>query len=156
MPKIIEGHLSAQGMKFAIVVSRFNSMITESLLAGALDTITRHGGKPDDQVVVYVPGGWEIPLAVKRVLETQKKIDGVIALGCVMRGQTTHNEYISAEAAKQIEGLSLEHNKPVSFGVLTPDSTEQALERAGMKHGNKGSEAAAAAIEMVSLLKNLS
>ena len=155
MPKIIEGQLSAQGMKFAIVVSRFNSIITESLLAGALDTIERNGGKSDDQLVIKVPGGWEIPLAVKRILETHKKIDGVIALGCVMRGQTTHNEYISAEAAKQIGGLSMDHNKPVSFGVLTPDTTEQALDRAGMKHGNKGCEAAAAAIEMVSLLNQL-
>lgn len=155
-PKSIEGNLKADGMRFALVVSRFNSMVTESLLNGALDSLRRHGANPEEQLVFRVPGGWEIGLAVQRILESETlQVDGVIALGCVMRGATTHNEHIAGEVTKQLAHLSLEHSTPVSFGVLTPDTIEQALERSGMKLGNKGAEAADAAIEMVNLLRQI-
>lgn len=150
----LEGTLRADGMRFALVVSRFNSMVTEALLAGALDSLRRHGANPEEQVIVHVPGGWEIGLAVQRILKSKThKVDGVIALGCVMRGATSHNEHIAGEVTKQLAHLSLEHSIPVSFGVLTPDTIEQALERSGLKLGNKGCEAAEAAIEMVNLLR---
>ncbi|MDX1972860.1 MAG: 6,7-dimethyl-8-ribityllumazine synthase [Candidatus Sumerlaeia bacterium] len=155
-PKEFEGILHAEGMRFALVVSRFNALVTESLLAGALDCLKRHGATVADQVVVRVPGGWEIGLAVQHILKSQQlKVHGIIALGCVMRGSTTHNEYINGELTKQLSHLSLEHHIPVSFGVLTPDTMEQALERSGLKMGNKGAEAAEAGIEMVSLLRRL-
>lgn len=154
MPKTIEGHLSAAGLKFGIVVSRFNSLVTEALLQGAMDCLVRHGAKADEQLVVRVPGGWELPLAAKKLVE-RGGIDGVIALGCVMKGSTPHNEYIINEAAKGLGALGMEAGVPVSFGVLTPNSLEQALERAGLKMGNKGAEAAEAAIEMANLVKAL-
>jgi 6,7-dimethyl-8-ribityllumazine synthase len=146
------GTLNAAGMKFAIVVSRFNALVTQELLAGAMDCLVRHGARAEDQSVVWVPGGWEIPLAAKMALD-RGGIDGVIALGCVMKGQTTNNDLIAAEISKGLGVLSLQFGLPVCFGVLTPSSLEQALERAGAKMGNKGSEAAAAAIEMASLRK---
>lgn len=145
-PKHISAKMDASGLRFAIVVSRYNSLVTKELLAGALDVIERHGGNPAEQTVVWAPGGFEIPLLVREVLET-KKFDGVIALGCVMRGQTPHNEYIASEVAKGLASLALQYGKPVSFGVLTPDTLEQALERSGLKMGNKGAEAALAAME---------
>lgn len=154
MPKEIEGQLNAAGMKFGIVVSRFNSLVTEALLAGALDCLKRHGASADEQIIVRVPGGWELPLAAKALIE-RGGIDGVIALGCVMKGSTPHNDYIVNEAAKGLGMLGLEKGVPVSFGVLTPNTLEQALERSGLKMGNKGAEAAEAAIEMVSVLKRM-
>ena len=154
MPKEIQGNLVATGLKFAFVVSRFNSTVTDRLLEGAMDCVVRHGANPEEQAVIRVPGGWELPLAVKAVLD-RGGIDGVIALGCVMKGQTTHNEYIAAESAKVLGSLSVERGIPVSFGVLMPATLEQALERSGLKMGNKGVEAAEAAIEMANLLKQL-
>ena len=138
--------MDASGLRFAIIVSRFNSMVTKELLGGALDAIERHGGSPKDQTVVWAPGTFEIPFLVREVLETGK-FDGVIALGCVMRGETPHNEYIASEAAKGLAALSVQYGKPVGFGILTPDTLEQALERSGLKMGNKGAEAALAVIE---------
>lgn len=155
MTNRIEGGMNAEGLRFALVVSRFNSLVTEELLSGALDCLRRHGAKEEDQSVVMVPGGWEIPVVVKRVLE-KGGVDGVIALGCVMKGSTPHNELIAHEAAKGLGQLGMEYGIPVSLGVLTPNSLEQALERSGLKMGNKGSEAAAAAIETVNVLKKLS
>lgn len=154
MPRTIEGDMNAKGMKFAIVASRFNALVTESLVDGAVDTLVRHGASADDIVIVRVPGGWELPFAAKKVLE-RGGIDALVALGCVMRGETPHNEYITSEAVKGLGMLGMEHGIPVAFGVLTPNTMEQALERAGLKMGNKGSEAAAAAIEMVNLAKKL-
>lgn len=145
--KEISVPLDAKGLKFAVVVSRFNALVTKELLEGAIETIVRHGGKAADQTVIWVPGGFEIPFAVKQALK-KGGFDAVIALGCVMKGATSHNDHIAAAVTSGIASLSLEFDVPVTFGVLTPDTTEQALERAGLKMGNKGSEAAAAAIEM--------
>lgn len=147
---IYEGHLQAQGFHFTIVVSRFNSHITIPLLAGAQDCLKRHGGTEAD--VVWVPGAFEIPLAAQRVAQS-KKADAVICLGAVIRGATPHFDYVCAEAAKGVGAVSLKENIPVIFGVLTTDSIEQAIERAGTKAGNKGWDAALSAIEMVSLLQ---
>ncbi len=152
MAQVIEGDMDGRGMKFGIVVSRFNSLVTNELLAGALDVLVRHGAKEKDQVVVRVPGGWEIPIAA-RALAKKGGIDGIIALGCVMKGQTSHDEHIAAEVSKGLAAVSAEFNLPVMHGVLTPATLEQALERAGMKMGNKGAEAATAAIEIVNVLK---
>lgn len=154
-PKEYSAPLDAKGLRFALIVSRFNSLVTKELLAGALDTIERHGGKVEEQTVVWAPGSFEIPIVAKAVLE-KGGFDGIIALGCVMKGATTHNEYIAAEVTKGLASLGLEYNVPVAFGVLTPETLEQALERAGMKMGNKGSEAAAAAIETARLKKMIS
>ncbi len=154
MPKTIEGDLNAKGAKFAIVASRFNALVTNALVDGAVDCLVRHGAKDEDILVVRVPGGWELPLAAKRILQ-RGGVDAVIALGCVMRGETPHNEYITAECVKGLGQLSMQHDVPVTFGVLTPNTLEQALERSGLKMGNKGAEAAEAAIEMVSLGKKL-
>jgi 6,7-dimethyl-8-ribityllumazine synthase len=154
MPKEIHGSMNAQGMRFGIVVSRFNSLITQELLAGAMDCLVRHGADGDAQTVVFVPGGWEIAPAAKALL-AKADVDGVIALGCVMKGATPHNDYIAADVARGLGTLSLESGKPVTFGVLTPNTLEQALERAGAKMGNKGAEAAAAAIELANVLKQL-
>ncbi len=147
-PAHVSGKLDASGLRFAIIVSRYNSLVTKELLEGALDAIERHAGSRKDQLVVWSPGGFEIPLLVREVLETGR-FDGVVALGCVMRGETPHNEYIAAEASKALASLSLQYGKPVGFGVLTPDTLEQALERSGLKMGNKGAEAALAVIEAV-------
>ncbi|MBI5153782.1 6,7-dimethyl-8-ribityllumazine synthase [Candidatus Poribacteria bacterium] len=154
MPAEISGELNAAGMRFALVVSRFNSLVTQELLNGALDTLKRHGADPDEQTVLWAPGGWELPL-VAQCAAKKGGVDGLIVLGCVMKGQTANNEYIANEIAKALGQLSLHHGIPVAYGVLTPNSLEQALERAGLKMGNKGAEAAAAAIEMVSLLRKL-
>ena len=152
MPRVFEGKLSAQGMRFAVVAARFNSFITERLLAGALDVIHRHGGDPDGVDVAWVPGGFELPLAVKAVAETGR-YDAVIALGCVIRGATPHFDYVASEVSKGLAHVGLDAGLPVAFGVLTTDSIEQAIERAGTKAGNKGADAALAAIEMVDLLR---
>ncbi|HPG38483.1 MAG TPA: 6,7-dimethyl-8-ribityllumazine synthase [bacterium] len=150
MPRILEGQYSAKGKKFAIVVSRFNELISKKLLEGALDCLARHGGNTDDVDIAWVPGAFEIPVATKRFAAT-KKYDAIICLGAVIRGATPHFEYIAAEVTKGIAQVSLEFGLPVSYGVITPDTLEQALERAGTKAGNKGWDAGMSAIEMADL-----
>jgi len=151
----LEGNLSAQGGKFCIVSSRFNSFIVEQLEGGAIDAIVRHGGDKASITLVKVPGAFELPVAVQRVAAA-KKFDAIIVLGAVIRGGTPHFEYVAGECVKGIAQVSLQHDVPVSFGVLTVDTIEQAIERAGTKAGNKGAEAALSAIEMVSLFNNMS
>lgn len=150
--KIYEGKLIAEGQKFGIVVGRFNEFIGGKLLSGALDAFKRHGVNEEDVEIAWVPGAFEIPLAAKKMAKS-KKYDGVICLGAVIRGATPHFEYVSNEVTKGIAHVSLETEIPVIFGVLTTDSIEQAIERAGTKAGNKGYEAAVTAIEMANLLK---
>ncbi|GAB4436189.1 MAG: 6,7-dimethyl-8-ribityllumazine synthase [bacterium] len=152
--KIIEGKIEGKGLKFAIVVSRFNSFITEQLLLGALDALKRHGVNETDITIVKVPGSYEIPLVCKK-LTAKNQFDAVIALGAVIRGNTPHFDYVAAEVAKGVAQVTLETGKPVIFGVLTTDTIEQAIERAGTKAGNKGYDAAINAIEMAKLLKEL-
>jgi len=147
----LEGELDASGLNVGIVVSRFNDLITGKLLDGALDTLTRHGASEDDIDVARVPGSFEIPLMAKRMAESGD-YDAVIALGAVIRGETPHFEYVSNEATKGVAKATLDTDVPISFGVLTTDTTEQAINRAGVKQGNKGSEAAESAIEMANLL----
>ena len=154
MPTLIEGHLNATGMRFALVAGRFNSFITERLLEGALDAIRRHGGDTDTADIVWVPGAYEIPLAVQGAAKSGK-YDAIIALGTVIRGATPHFDYVAGEVSKGIGHVMLEQSIPVSFGVLTTDTIEQAVERAGTKAGNKGSDAAKAAIEMVDVMRKL-
>jgi len=154
MPKIVEGNLQAKGLKFAIIVSRFNDFISERLLGGALDALVRSGALDADIQVVKVPGAWEIPLTAKKLAEKQT-CDAIVCLGAVIRGNTPHFEYVSAEVSKGIAAVSLDHGIPVTFGVLTTDNIEQAIERAGSKAGNKGWDAAQAAIEMANLMKKL-
>jgi 6,7-dimethyl-8-ribityllumazine synthase len=153
-PVAVEGDLSAEGMKFAIVVARWNAVITERLLEGALDALLRSGAKRTDIQVVRVPGAWEIPAAA-RTLATLGKVDAIIPLGCLLRGETAHYEAIYNEVSRGIGQSQQETGIPHSFGVLTCESLEQALNRAGIKAGNKGFEAAVAAIEMVSLRRKL-
>jgi 6,7-dimethyl-8-ribityllumazine synthase len=152
--RTIEGKLNGEGLKFALVVSRFNSFITERLLEGALDCLRRQGVADDDLTVARVPGAWEIPVVVQRLAQG-KAYDGVICLGAVIRGSTPHFDYVAAEVSKGIAMVSLETGMPISFGILTTETLEQAIERAGSKAGNKGFAAAEAAIEMVNLLKGL-
>lgn len=153
MVRVVEGDLQGQGAKFAIVVSRFNSFITERLLEGALDALRRHGVEEKGITVIRVPGAFELPLAVRRAAE--QKVDAVVALGALIRGGTPHFDYLSAEVTKGVAQAMLETGVPVSFGVLTTDTVEQAVERAGTKAGNKGAEAAQSAIEMVNLLRKM-
>ncbi|SHK51912.1 6,7-dimethyl-8-ribityllumazine synthase [Thermocrinis minervae] len=152
--KLYEGHLKAEGFSFGIVASRFNSLLVDKLVDGALDCLRRHGAQEDRIVLVKVPGSWEIPLAVKELTQ-RDHIDAVIALGVLIRGQTPHFEYIANEVSKSLAQISLETGKPVTFGIITADTLEQAVERAGTKQGNKGWEAAMSAIEMVNLLKSM-
>jgi 6,7-dimethyl-8-ribityllumazine synthase len=152
--KVVEGKLKADGIKFAIAVSRFNSFITERLLEGALDCLRRHGCSDDDVEVFKTPGSFELPLVAKKLAKSSK-YDAVIVLGAVIRGETPHFDYVAAEVSKGVAQVSLETEKPVIFGVLTTDSVEQAIDRAGAKAGNKGWEAALAAIEMANLLKEM-
>lgn len=152
--KTYEGQLSAQGGKFCIVASRFNSFIVAQLEAGAIDALIRHGADPDDIHLVKAPGAFELPVVVQRVAAS-KKYDAIIAIGAVIRGGTQHFEYVAGECVKGIAHIALQYDVPVCFGVLTVDTIEQAIERAGTKAGNKGAEAALSAIEMASLLKNL-
>jgi 6,7-dimethyl-8-ribityllumazine synthase len=154
MPKTYEGQLTAEGRKFGIVVSRFNSIFTERLLEGALDALYRHGATEDDVSVARVPGGFEIPLAAK-VMAESAKYDAVICLGAVIQGETPHANYINAEVTKGIAHVSLHTGIPVAYGVITPNTLEQAIERSGSKAGNKGWEAALSAIEMVNLINGL-
>jgi 6,7-dimethyl-8-ribityllumazine synthase len=153
MVRVIEGDLQGQGVKVSIVVSRFNSFITDRLLEGALDALRRHGVEEKGITVVRVPGSFEIPLGVRRA--AGQKVDAVIALGALIRGGTPHFDYLSAEVTKGVAQVMLETGVPVAFGVLTTDTVEQAIERAGTKAGNKGAEAAQSALEMVSLLRRM-
>jgi len=150
----IEGDLTIRNARFGIIVARFNSFITESLLSGAVDTLVRHGADEKDIRTVYVPGAFEMPLVAKR-MAASKRYDAIIALGAVIRGGTPHFEYVAGECTKGLAQVGMEYNLPLAFGVLTVDSIEQAIERAGTKAGNKGAEAAMSAIEMVNLLRNL-
>ena len=150
MPKILEGVISAKGFKFAVVVSRFNDFISSKLVEGAMDALNRHGANEDDITLVKVPGAFEIPIAAKK-LASGNEFDAIICLGAVIRGATSHFDYVASEVAKGIAVVSLESNIPVTFGVLTTDNLEQAIERAGSKAGNKGWDSAMAAMEMASL-----
>ncbi|HEY8530461.1 MAG TPA: 6,7-dimethyl-8-ribityllumazine synthase [Paenibacillaceae bacterium] len=154
MPNVYEGHFSAQGLKFAIVVSRFNELISSKLLGGALDALRRHGAKDEDVDVAWVPGSFEIPLIARKMAESGK-YNAVIALGAVIRGATPHFDYVSNEVSKGVAAAAMQTGVPVIFGVLTTDTIEQALERAGTKAGNKGWDAAMSAIETANLLKAL-
>lgn len=154
MPKIVEGIVSAKSKKIGIVVARFNSFITERLLEGALDCLNRHGAKDTDITVVRIPGAFEIPLVAKKMAKS-KKFDAVICLGAVIRGSTPHFDYIAAETTKGIALTGMQTDVPVIFGVLTTDTIEQAIERAGTKQGNKGWDAAMTAMEMVNLLSKI-
>ncbi|MFT5838061.1 MAG: 6,7-dimethyl-8-ribityllumazine synthase [Flavobacteriales bacterium] len=152
---IIEGNIRATGKKFALVVSRFNSFVVESLVDGALDALERHGEvNEQDITLVRVPGAYELPIAAKKLAE-QKKYDAIIALGAVIRGGTPHFEFVAGECNKGLAQVSLDFGIPVSFGVITTDSIEQAIERSGTKAGNKGAEAAVSALEMVNVLANI-
>ena len=152
--KIIEGTLNAKGLRFAIVVSRFNDFINAKLLDGCLDALSRHGAEDGKISIVRVPGSFEIPLMAKKLADSGN-YDAIICLGAVIRGATPHFEYISAEVTKGIAKVTLDSGIPVAFGILTTDNIEQAIERAGTKSGNKGWDAALAAVEMVNLLKAL-
>jgi 6,7-dimethyl-8-ribityllumazine synthase len=152
--KILEGELQAKGLKFAIVVSRFNDFITSKLLDGAKDALLRHGAKEEDIDIARVPGSFEIPLIAKK-LASKGTYNAVICLGTVIRGATPHFEYVAAEVAKGIAAASMETGVPIAFGVITSDTIEQAVERAGTKSGNKGFDAAITAIEMAQLMKKI-
>ncbi len=154
MARKLEGKLQAQGMRFALVAGRFNEFITSKLLEGAIDGLVRHGAADQDITVVWVPGAFEIPLVAKR-LAAGGDYDAVITLGAVIRGSTPHFDYVAAEVSKGVAQIGLETGVPVIFGVLTTDTIEQAIERAGTKSGNKGASAALAAVEMVDLLRQV-
>ena len=155
MPKTIQGDLTAKGLKVAIVASRFNDFITAKLLDGAIDGLMRHGALETDIEIVKVPGAFEIPLAA-RMLAQSRKYNAIICLGAVIRGATPHFKYVSAEVSKGVASVSMETGLPVIFGVLTTDTIEQAIERAGTKSGNKGWDAALSAIEMANLMRQIS
>ena len=154
MPRVLEGKLSAKGMKFGIVVSRFNDFICERLLAGAVDVLLRNGAEDKDIEILKVPGAFEIPQVARKIALT-KKFDAVICLGAVIRGATPHFDYIAAEVSKGVAMVGMESEIPVTFGVLTTDNLEQAIERAGSKAGNKGWDAALSAIEMANLYREM-
>lgn len=154
MIKTIEGNLRVQNARYCLVVARFNSFVVESLLSGAVDTLKRHGAEDANLTLVRVPGAFEMPLAVERIA-AKGGYDAIIAIGAVIRGGTPHFEYVAGECVKGIAQVSLKHGIPIAFGVLTVDSIEQAIERAGTKAGNKGAEAATSAIEMVNLLRQI-
>ncbi|VEN75221.1 riboflavin synthase beta chain [Candidatus Desulfarcum epimagneticum] len=152
MPQVLEGKLVAKGKKFAIIVSRFNDFITEKLTGGAVDALTRCDADPDDIKIIKTPGAFEIPLLAQKVAE-KGGFDAIICLGAVIRGATSHFDYVSAEVSKGVAAVSLEAGVPVIFGVITTDSIEQAVERAGTKSGNKGWSAAISAVEMANLME---
>jgi 6,7-dimethyl-8-ribityllumazine synthase len=154
MPNVYEGNISAEGQRFGLVVSRFNDFISDKLLAGAIDALSRHGGRDEDIDIVKVPGSFEIPLMAKKLVE-KEKYDAVICLGAVIRGSTPHFEYVSSEVSKGVALVGLESGVPVIFGVVTTDTLEQAIERAGTKAGNKGWSAAIAAMEMANLVESV-
>jgi 6,7-dimethyl-8-ribityllumazine synthase len=151
MPRILEAKLLAEGKKFALVVSRFNDFITEKLVSGALDALVRSGARDEDIDLVRVPGAFEIPLMAKR-MAAKGRYDAIICLGAVIRGSTPHFDYVSAEVSKGVAVVGLEGDLPVIFGIITTDTIEQAIERAGTKAGNKGWSAAIAAVEMANLM----
>ncbi len=152
--RIVKGNLTAKGLKVAIVVARFNEFISSKLLSGALDCLERHEAKPDNITVVWVPGAFEVPVTAKN-LAASGKYDGIICLGAVIRGATPHFDYVCAEASKGIAQVSLEYKLPVAFGILTTENIQQAVERAGTKAGNKGTDCAMAVMEMADLFKQL-
>ncbi|MDH4222479.1 MAG: 6,7-dimethyl-8-ribityllumazine synthase [candidate division Zixibacteria bacterium] len=154
MPKIIKGSLQAKGKSFAVVTSRFNEFVTQTLLNGALDCLYRHGSEEKKIDIIWTPGSFEIPYAASRLAKS-KKYDAVICLGAVIKGDTPHYDYIASEVTKGIAKISLETGIPVIFGIITPDNLEQAIERAGTKAGNKGWDAALSAIEMVNLFEQI-
>jgi 6,7-dimethyl-8-ribityllumazine synthase len=154
MMKTVEGALDASGLRIGIVVSRFNSFICESLLSGAKDVLLRHGAKESQITIVRVPGSFEIPVVCKK-LALSNAFDGLVALGAVIRGSTNHYDLVCAEVSKGISSVMLETSIPIGFGVITTDTIEQAIERAGTKAGNKGAEAALSTIEMVRIIKSL-
>ena len=154
MANIIEGHISGKGLKFGIVVARFNEFITSKLLGGALDTLHRHEAKDEDVDVAWVPGAFEIPMVAKKMAESGK-YDAVICLGTVIRGSTSHYNYVCNEVSKGVAQVGLSTAVPTIFGVLTTENIEQAIERAGTKAGNKGADGAMAAMEMANLLKKV-
>jgi len=155
MVKIFEGHLVGQGLRFGLVVGRFNEFITNKLLTGALDALKRHGVEEKDMEIAWVPGAFEIPMVARRMVSLQR-YDAVICLGAVIRGATPHFDYVAAEVSKGIAKVGLDAGVPVIFGVITADTIEQAIERAGTKAGNKGWDAAVTAIEMANLIKGIS
>ena len=155
MSKLFEGQLQGEGLKFGIVVSRFNEFITNKLLSGAQDALVRHGVSQENIDVAWVPGAFEIPVVAQKLAQS-KNYDGIICLGAVIRGGTPHFEYVAAEVSKGIARISLDTGLPVTYGVITADTLEQAIERAGTKAGNRGFEAAVDAIEMANLLKGIS
>ena len=155
MGKLFEGVLLGKGLKFGVVASRFNEFITKKLLEGAQDALLRHGVKPEDIDIAWVPGSFEIPLAARKLAQS-KRYDAIICLGTLIRGATPHFEYIAAEVTKGIAKISLETGLPVSYGIITADTLEQAIERAGTKAGNRGFDAAVNAIEMANLLRSMS
>ena len=152
--KVIEGQLSAKGLKFGIVVSRFNSFISGRLLEGAVDTIVRHGGSEDDITVIWVPGAFEIPGSLRKMADSDN-YDAVLCLGAVIRGATPHFDFVAGEASKGVALVGMEGKIPVGYGLLTTDTIEQAIERAGTKSGNKGSDAAMTVLEMISVYEQL-
>ena len=154
MPKVIEGKLDAKQYKFAIVASRVNELITAPMISGAVDTLLRHSVKEANIDVIRVPGSFEIPYAVKKAALT-KKYNAVIAIGAIIRGQTSHFDFLSSQVTKDISSIALETGVPITSGIITTETTEQAIERAGVKAGNRGSEAAISAIEMADLAKQL-
>ena len=154
MPKTIQGNLEAKGSRFGIVISRFNSFISERLLAGALDALTRNGASGDDITVVWVPGSFEIPLTAKKMAHSAK-YDAVLCLGALLRGDTPHFDYLAATVTKELAAIGMETGVPVIYGILTCNTMEQAVERAGLKSGNRGFDAAITAIEMVQVIKQL-
>jgi len=154
MPKVIEGKLISKGKKYGIIVSRFNEFISSKLLGGAIDGLTRHGVDDKDITVAWAPGSYEIPVVAKKMAQSTK-YDAIIALGAVIRGSTSHFDYVAGEAAKGVAHASYDSGVPIIFGILTTDTIEQAIERAGTKSGNKGFDAAMAAIEMANLMEQL-
>lgn len=154
MPKLFEGHLIGQGLKFGVVVGRFNEFITSKLLSGAMDAFNRHGVADQDIEVAWVPGAFEIPLVARKMV-LSKKYNAVICLGAVIRGATPHFDYVAGEVAKGVAKVGLESGVPTIFGIITADTIEQAIERAGTKAGNKGWDAAVTAIEMANLINKL-
>ncbi len=154
MPKTYEGHLDAKGLKIGIVISRFNEFISTKLLGGAMDALIRHGASDEDVEVAWVPGAFEIPLVAKKMADSGR-YDSVICLGCIIRGATPHFDYVAAESSKGIAQVAMKSSCPVAFGILTTETIEQAIERAGTKAGNKGWDAALAAVEMANLLKTI-
>lgn len=153
-PQIIEGRMNAEGLKFALVSTRFNDFIVDRLVGGAVDYLVRHGCKPEDITIVRIPGAFELPV-VCRKLAKSGKYDGIVALGAVIRGATAHFDFVASEATKGIAHISLETGVPIGFGLLTTDTIEQAVERAGSKAGNKGAESAAAVVETIRVLQHL-